>query len=519
MNGLFDPYQEHDACGVGFVAYLDGQSRHDVVSMALSAMARMAHRGGGQGKSGDGAGLLFPLPRDFFLRQWPLLGAHSQCWAVAQLFLPPDSRLRERCLIHMNEHLRRCGLRVEDGRDVPINPDELDRHAQDSMPHMAQLLILPDFARTDSAALADPEEMERRLFLARRYAERAIWSELEQQGNDPRSFYVVSCSCRSIIYKGMLPGSCLGKFYTDLLEADCCAPFAVFHERFSTNILPAWPLAQPFRMVAHNGEINTLRGNVARMNIREAVLASRLLGPELKKALPVINPFTSDSGTLDNVLELLIRSGYDLAHALMMMVPEPFGSTYVMGDNKRAFYEYHSALMEPWDGPSCLVFTDGWRRVGAMLDRNGLRPCRWSVSRNGLVVLGSESGIVRVPEKDIIQYGQLRPRRMIMADVERHHLAPDAEIKGQVIRSRPWRRWLQKHAVRLENLTSDGGIHAPCFPPLERRLQHAGCNTAWLNAILTPMAQNGQEPVCSMGSSQPLPCLSDEPQSLFHWFR
>uniref|UniRef100_UPI003AB60894 glutamate synthase central domain-containing protein n=1 Tax=Desulfovibrio sp. TaxID=885 RepID=UPI003AB60894 len=521
MNGLFDPRREHDACGVGFVAYLDGQSRHDVMHMALGAMTRMAHRGGGDGKNGDGAGILFPLPRDFFLRQWPALSVCAAPWAVAQLFLPRDAALRALCLQRFREIFTACGLRVEDERDVPVREDVLAPAARQTMPGFLQLLVLPDTSSPEAAELHDPEALERRLFLARHMAENLIWKELRRQGQDTRLFYVASCSCRSIVYKGMLPGSRLGEFYTDLTDEDCAAPFAVFHERFSTNTLPSWPLAQPFRLAAHNGEINTLRGNAAHMGVREAVLASPLLGAHLKDALPVINPDTSDSGTLDNVLELLVRAGYTLPHALMMMVPEPFGPTFVMGDNKRAFYEYHSSLMEPWDGPTCLVFTDGWRRVGAMLDRNGLRPCRWSVSRDGLMVLGSESGLVDVSEEDIIQRGQLQPRRMILADVEHHRIAPDAEIKGQVIRSQPWRRWLQKHAVRLETLNGMGeeSDAAHALPPLDRRLRQAGCDSTWQRQVLVPMAENAQEPVCSMGTDKPLPCLSDEPQSLFRWFK
>lgn len=521
MNGLFDPRREHDACGVGFVAYLDGQSRHHVLDMALDAMTRMAHRGGGDGRNGDGAGLLFPLPQDFFLRQWPALSVCAAPWAVAQLFLPRDAALRALCLQCFHEIFNACGLRVEDEREVPVREDVLADAARQTMPAFLQLLVLPDTGTPDAAELHDPEALERRLFLARHMAENRIWKELEAQGQDSRLFYVASCSCRSIVYKGMLPGSRLGEFYTDLTDEDCAAPFAVFHERFSTNTLPSWPLAQPFRLAAHNGEINTLRGNTAHMGVREAVLSSTLLGARLRDALPVINPGTSDSGTLDNVLELLVRAGYSLPHALMMMIPEPFGPTFVMGDNKRAFYEYHSSLMEPWDGPTCLVFTDGWRRVGALLDRNGLRPCRWSVSRDGLVVLGSESGLVDVAEEDVIQRGQLQPRRMILADVEHHRIAPDAEIKGQVIRSQPWRRWLQKHAVRLETLNSMGERETPTapLPPLERRLRQAGCDSAWQRQVLMPMAENAQEPVCSMGTDKPLPCLSDEPQPLFRWFK
>ncbi len=519
MNGLFETHREHDACGVGFAAHLDGIPRHDVIAMSLTAMSRMAHRGGGHGKSGDGAGILFPLPHDFFLRQWPVLKKHPTIWAVAQLFLPRDEMLSSFCQRRFREIFASCGLFVEDEREVPVYPDVLDSKAHETLPGLRQLLIVPNSAAVDAAELADPEGMETRLFLARRIAENSIQIELEKKGQDPRSFYVASCSCRSIVYKGMLPGSRLGEFYADLMEPDCSAPFVVFHERFSTNTMPSWPLAQPFRMAAHNGEINTLSGNKARMSIREAVLSSPKLGPLLKEALPVISPFTSDSGALDNLLELLVRAGYSLSHALMMMIPEPFGSTFVMGDNKRAFYEYHSALMEPWDGPTCLVFTDGWSRVGAMLDRNGLRPCRWSINRNGLVVLGSESGIVDLPENSIVQHGQLRPRRMILADTLRHHLASDAEIKGQVVRSQPWRRWLQKYGVHLEHLNGGTNVNQPQFPPLERRLRHAGCDTAWQKRILVPMTEHAQEPVCSMGTDQPLACLSHSPQTLFHWFK
>ena len=518
MNGLFDPRREHDACGVGFVARLDGQPRHEVVATALTAMARMAHRGGGDGKSGDGAGMLFPLPGAFFLRQWPALAACGTPWGVAQLFLPQDEALAARCLSRFSAAFAACGLHVEDGRDVPVHPEALAQAALDTMPVMRQLLVLPDASAAGEAGAHDDEWMERRLFIARHAAENAVWADLRAAALDPRLFYISSCSCRSIVYKGMLPGARLAEFYEDLNDPDCAAPFAVFHERFSTNTMPSWPLAQPFRVVAHNGEINTLRGNVARMQARQAVLSSRLLGERLADALPVITDFTSDSGTLDNVLELLVRGGYSLPHALMAMIPEPFGAAFVMGDNKRAFYEYHAALMEPWDGPTALVFTDGRRRVGAMLDRNGLRPCRYSVSRDGLVVLGSESGIADASEEGIIQRGQLRPRRMIMADVERHHLAPDAELKGQVIRAQPYRRWLQQHAVRLENLPGAPAEDA-VLPDLALRLRSAGCDGQWIKRVLIPMADNAQEPVESMGNDQTPACLDESAPPLFNYFK
>ena len=515
MKGLFDARREHDACGVGFVARLDGQARHEVMQSALTAMARMAHRGGGDGKSGDGAGMLFPLPKAFFIRQWPQLAQCESLWAVGQLFLPQSAPLRQQVLQSLHQSLSAFGLVVADGRDVPVNAGVLAQPALETMPNMQQMLILP---APDSPAAHDAEAFERLLFLARRTAENTIWAALKQRGVDPRSFYVVSLSCRSIIYKGMLPGGSLGELYNDVLEPDCAAPFAVFHERFSTNTMPAWPLAQPFRLVAHNGEINTLHGNIAHMQARESLLHSDLLGKDFKAALPIITDFISDSGMFDNVLELLVRGGKSLIHALMMMVPEPFGSAFVMGDNKRAFYEFHASLIEPWDGPTALVFTDGYRRVGALLDRNGLRPCRYSVSRDGLVVLGSESGIADLPEEDIIQRGQLRPRRMIMADVQRHHLAPDAELKGQVIRAHPYRRWLQQYAIRLEHLHGNAALQSP-LPPLPQRQAAAGMDAAWINRVLIPMANSAQEPVESMGNDVPLACLDSQPQPLFRYFK
>lgn len=541
MNGMYDHRREHDACGVGFVARLDGVPGHQVVLEALQAMGRLAHRGGhGEGDdTGDGAGILLPLPRAFFLRQWPTLGQEGNNWAVGQLFLPREAALRASLLGIASRCLSSCGFSMADGRDVPVRPEVLGRAVLETMPAMVQILV-----RSETAC-HDAELLERRLYVARRIMEKALADRLRQDGCDPHRAYVVSLSCRSIVYKGMLPGARLADLYPDLREPDFSAPFAVFHERFSTNTLPSWRLAQPFRHIAHNGEINTLRGNVARMKAREAVLSSPLLqdafpermqgterrgmgragmpGPgadrPLEALLPVLDENGSDSAVFDNVLELLVKSGYSLPHALMMMVPEPFGPAFVMGDNKRAFYEYHAALMEPWDGPTAMVFTDGYRRVGALPDRNGLRPCRYSTTRDGLVVLASESGVVDIPPEQLLQRGQLRPRRMLMVDVERHRIAPDAELKGQVIRAHPYRRWLRRHSISLSDLYGDMTVDECSRLDLRLRQRLFGYSEAMFKRILAPMAQNAQEPVEAMGHDVALAVLDTAPQPLFNYFK
>lgn len=522
MPAFYDRSQEHDACGVGFVARLSGAPSHQVITDALTAMERLAHRGGhgATDHAGDGAGLLLPLPRAFFARQWPGLLPHESHWAVGQLFLPRLGEVRQKVMHLVRESCAAAGLEVLDGRDMPLCPEVLAQTARDAMPHMAQILVRPALR---SGVEPDGEALERMLYVARRRMEKAVQTALRQDGHDPRQFTVVSLSARSIIYKGMLPGGRLGDLYPDLRDPSFAAPFAVFHERFSTNTLPSWRLAQPFRCIAHNGEINTLSGNVSRMKLREPVLESSLLGEDLRHVLPVVDEFGSDSAKFDNVLELLVRSGRSLPHALMMMMPEPFGAAFVMGDNKRAFYEYHSVLMDPWDGPTALVFTDGYRRVGAMLDRNGLRPCRYTISRDGYVVLASETGVADLESDRMLQRGQLRPRRMLMVDVERHRVVPDAEIKGRVIREKPYRRWLKQHAVAMQDIVQDDwDAHAvepapPCDPARQRLF--FGFDEATLRQTLLPMARDGQEPVGAMGIDVPLAVLDRRPQRLFNYFK
>ncbi len=525
MSSLFNPLEEHDACGVGFVARLSGVPSHQVIADALTAMARLAHRGGhGDGEnSGDGAGLLMPLPKNFFKRQWPALQTLNAetSFAVGQLFMPQEIYTHAPIMGIIKECLENTHLCLEDERDVPLDVEIVSPAARATMPQMLQILVRPTAKL--SAEKAQGDGFERVLYLARRRMEKGVQAWLKEQGLERNSFYVVSLSARSIIYKGMLPGACLGDLYHDLVDTNFTAPFAVFHERFSTNTLPSWRLAQPFRNLAHNGEINTIRGNGARMLRRQPQMQSKLFGDELQDLFPIIDNTASDSARLDAALELLVRSGYSMAHALMMLLPEPFGTSFVMGDNKRAFYEYHSALMDPWDGPTALVFTDGYSRVGAMLDRNGLRPCRSTVSQDGMVVLASETGVMDVEPERIMGRQQLRPRRMLMVDVAQGRLVSDAEIKGSVVREKPYRRWLNQHGVALVDLMHDDGDKNKAYhnPSDNLALMHNLYNydPDLIKNMLLPMARDSQEPVGAMGHDVPLAILDDGPKTLFNYFK
>ncbi len=525
MSNLFNPLEEHDACGVGFVARLSGVPSHQVIADALTAMARLAHRGahGSGDNSGDGAGLLMPLPRNFFKRQWPTLQAldADSVFAVGQLFMPQEERTHASIMRIIRECLERTKLCLEDERAVPLDVDIVSASARATMPNMLQILVRP--AAGLCAEKACGEGFERTLYLARRRMEKAVQAWLENEGMDRNVFYVVSLSARSIIYKGMLPGACLADLYQDLLDTNFTAPFAVFHERFSTNTLPSWRLAQPFRNVAHNGEINTIRGNGARMLRRQPQMSSKLFGVELQDLFPIIDESASDSARLDGALELLVRSGYSMEHALMMLLPEPFGSAFVMGDNKRAFYEYHAALMDPWDGPTALVFTDGYSRVGAMLDRNGLRPCRSTVSQDGMVVLASETGVMDVEPERIVSRQQLRPRRMLMVDLEHGRIVSDAAIKGHVVREKPYRRWLKQCGIGLADLMHDDGDANSLAQEASTDVSYTQAlfdyDDKRLKSVLLPMARDSQEPVGAMGHDVPLAVLDTQPKSLFEYFK
>ncbi|MBM4018880.1 MAG: glutamate synthase large subunit [Planctomycetes bacterium] len=516
--GLYDPASGHGSCGVGFVARLDAQPHHQVVQDAVQILINLEHRGavGGDKLTGDGAGLLLQIPDAFFRKE---LGATVAAaarrpplpqpggYAVGMVFLPADAALAPRCAAALEAAARDEGAEVLGWRSVPTSADHLGELARSTQPLVRQVLL--------GRGRIAPDSFERKLYVIRRRAEKQVapWT-----GRDAGRFYVASLSSRTIVYKGMLRGSQLVPFYPDLGDPALASAFALVHQRYSTNTLPTWNLAQPLRMLGHNGEINTLRGNVSHMRAREADLASDLLGADLPKLLPAIVEGGSDSAMFDNVLELLVMAGRSLPHAAMMMVPEAWGPKFHMSDDKRAFYEYHAAVMEPWDGPAALVFTDG-RYIGATLDRNGLRPCRYTVTRDGYVVLASETGVLRFGPERILRLGRLQPGKMFLVDLEQHRIVPDNEIKAKVSRQRPYRRWVRDNRIELRGLFTPSDVPTDLAPVVLARQQAFGYTEEELKMVIGPMASRGQEAVGSMGNDAALAVLSDRPQLLFAYFK
>ena len=529
MTKLYDPLEEHDACGVGFVARIDGRADHSLIDDAVSALARMAHRGGAahDPDQADGAGILVPIPRLFMQRVWgTLCGSIPEKYGLGHFFLPKDAHHRERAEEIVESSLRAHGLHALAWRDTPLRTDALPPVGLEGLPVIRQLLVdlsaCPDDAPGNvpgnTFGSAAGEEMERRLYMARRQMETTV---AKAMAFPRRDFHVASLSCRSIVYKGMVSGGQLAALYPDLADRDFMVHFAIFHERYSTNTTPAWRLAQPFRCLAHNGEINTIRSNQMAMRMREPLLASPLFGGGMEHLLPVLDDTGSDSAMLDNAMELLVHGGRSLAHAAMMLVPEPFGKNFIMGDDKRAFYEYHAAVMEPWDGPAALVFTDGHKQIGAVLDRNALRPSRYLVTKDGKFLLASEAGVLDIPAAQVAKRGRLQPRRMLLVDFARRRVVTDAECKGRVIYGKPYRHWMRKHGVHMSDLPMPPRDFEKDFTPLppERAKQLFGYAEEDITDIIIPMAKDAQEPVASMGDDTPLAVLSNKPQLLFRYFK
>ncbi|MFW6169148.1 MAG: glutamate synthase central domain-containing protein, partial [Planctomycetota bacterium] len=510
--GLYDPRWEHDACGIGAAINISGDRDHAIVEHGKQILLNLMHRGaaGADESSGDGAGILLQIPHEFFLGECERLG-HSLPgrgqYGVAMVFFPMDAELRHRCEQLMIEGIKQEGLRIVGRREVPVNHESMGDIAREGEPFIRQIFIAGD-------ALAE-DVLERRLYVARKSIERAARAAL---GERHEEFYIPSMSCKTIVYKGMFLAPQLFGYYHDLSDERIATAFAIVHQRFSTNTFPSWRLAQPFRMIAHNGEINTLRGNANQLQAAERNMACGMLTDDISKILPVLEPGGSDSACFDNAMELLVRAGRSAPHALMMMIPEAFGPKYHISTDKRAFYEYHSAIMEPWDGPAAMVFTDG-RRVGGTLDRNGLRPSRYVVTTDGLVVLASEVGVIDFPPEKVRQKGRLQPGRMFLVDTHEGRIVVDNEIKGKIARQNSYRRWLEDNRIELRGLfhptTSSGRVPGG----LTQRLRAFAYSREDLAMVIGPMAVNGQEPIGSMGTDTPLAVLSERPKLLFGYFK
>ena len=494
-NGLYSFRDEHDACGVGLVARLDNFAEHRIIEMGITVLKRLTHRGaaGGDPETGDGAGLLFSTPDEFFRRVSGVELPPAGQYAAAVIF----GGVGEEKLVE--SILRHEGMTPLVWRTVPVCPEHIGQAARSRLPSIRQLFI-------DGSAFSDQDLFERKLFIARR--------EIEKESND---LYITSMSSRSVVYKGLLLATQIDLFYPDLKEEDIASPLCVVHQRYSTNTFPTWKLAHPFRFLAHNGEINTLRGNLNQLRGREASLASPLFGDEIKKLLPLIDERQNDSACLDNMLELLVASGRSLPHAMLTLLPQAWGKKYHLGRDVRGFFDYHSALMEPWDGPAAVVFSDG-RSAGAMLDRNGLRPARWTLTEDGLFVLASETGVLDFSPESIRRKGRLRPGEMIWCDLENRRLVFDAEIKNRVARRKPYRRWSDENKIMVNGLF-DSIAPSTVRARLTERQRLFGWSREDVELIVQPMAAAGREPTGSMGNDAALAVLSDKPQPLFNYFK
>jgi glutamate synthase domain-containing protein 2/glutamate synthase domain-containing protein 1/glutamate synthase domain-containing protein 3 len=513
-NGLYDKNFEHDACGVGFLVNIDGKRTHSIIRDGYTILVNLTHRGacGCDPETGDGCGMLIQLPHDFFAEEAERLGFSLPApgyYGVGMVFLPRDRESREACIDIMNHAIAEEGQRVLGWREVPRDSSRLGWLARENEPVIQQVFI---GARPGQ----DPMAFERKLYVIRKVA----WNRIRTSslpGKD--DYYVPSMSSRTIVYKGLMLPEAMDKYYLDLANPKVTTALALVHQRYSTNTLPAWPLAHPFRYLAHNGEINTLRGNINMMASREYHLESPVFEPgDIRKLIPIVTAGASDSAIFDNALELLVLGGRSIEHAVAMMIPEPWSGHESMPDDKKAFYEYHACLMEPWDGPASIAFTDGVR-IGAVLDRNGLRPSRYWVTADNQVIMASEVGVLDIPQSKILQKGRLQPGRMFLVDTAEKRIVDDSEIKEKFARRRPYRQWLDTYRLVLPQKVEH--TDAPPQEPaslLERQAAF-GYTQEDLEVIMIPMAKDGKEPVGSMGNDTALAVLSSRPQLLFNYFK
>ncbi|MBJ7901338.1 MAG: glutamate synthase large subunit [Cyanobacteria bacterium RI_101] len=517
-QGLYDPQFEHDACGVGFIVHKKGQKSHSIVEQGLTILLNLDHRGacGCEPNTGDGAGILLQVPHGFLQKAAGAEGItlpEAGQYGVGNIYSSPDRDSREAGRRLFEQVAAQEGLTVLGWRDIPTDNSSLGETAKASEPFMQQVFI----AR--SAELTDDLAFERKLFVLRKLAHTAI----RVPGADP-FWYIASLSARTLVYKGMLMPVQVGQYYPDLQDPAMDSALALVHSRFSTNTFPSWERSHPYRYIAHNGEINTLRGNINWMQARQSLFASPLFGADMEKIKPVINVAGSDSTIFDNALELLYLAGRSLPEAVMMMIPEPWSAHESMSAEKKAFYQYHACLMEPWDGPASIAFTDG-TMMGAVLDRNGLRPSRYYVTKDDLVIMASEAGVLPIEPERVLEKGRLQPGRMFLVDMEAGRIIDDAEIKQEIVTAQPYGQWLQENLVPLEKLPFDSAQGASPTPnpqpliPLRQRQLAFGYTFEELRLLLTPMARDGVEAVGSMGADTPLAVLSDKPKLLYNYFQ
>src|ERR1700726_588671 len=513
-EGLYDPSLEKDSCGVGFIANIKGKKSHQIVCDAIKILCNLEHRGavGADPRAGDGAGILVQIPHAFFARKTKELGFRLPQpgeYAVGAVFMPREKAWRKVIQSIITDQIKAEQLTMLGWRDVPVDNSSLGETVKPTEPAHMQVFI------GRGPHIKNEEEFERRLYILRKSISQAIYLRRDR---GLAGYYPVSMSCRTIVYKGMFLADQLGKYYPDLHEPDFESALALVHQRFSTNTFPTWSLAHPYRMIAHNGEINTLRGNVNWMAARQASVHSKLYGKDISRLWPISYEGQSDTACFDNGLEFLVQGGYSLAHAVMMMIPEAWAGNPLMDEQRRAFYEYHAAIMEPWDGPAAIAFTDG-RQIGATLDRNSLRPARYLVTSDDRIVMASEMGVLKIPEEQIVTKWRLQPGKMLLVDLEQGRLIPDDEIKAQLAKNHPYREWLDSTQIVLEELPDAPTKGMRSNLPLLDRQQAFGYTQEDITILMTPMASTGEEANGSMGNDTPISALSDKPKQLFTYFK
>ena len=533
-HGLYSPSQEHDACGVGFVAHIKGHKSHAIVQQGLKILENLDHRGavGADKLMGDGAGILIQLPDALYREEMAKHGVDLPPpgeYGVGMVFLPKEHASRLACEQALERAVKAEGQVLLGWRDVPVNRDmPMSPTVREKEPILRQIFI----GRGNDVIVQDA--LERKLYVIRKTASAAIQN---LHLTHSKEYYVPSMSSRTVVYKGLLLADQVGTYYLDLQDTRCVSALGLVHQRFSTNTFPEWPLAHPYRYVAHNGEINTVKGNYNWMKAREGVMSSPVLAADLQKLYPISFADQSDTATFDNCLELLTMAGYPISQAMMMMIPEPWENHTTMDERRRAFYEYHAAMLEPWDGPASIVFTDG-RQIGATLDRNGLRPSRYCITDDDLVIMGSESGVLPVPENKIVRKWRLQPGKMFLIDLEQGRMIDDEELKSGLANSKPYKQWIENLRVKLDDVVSDvvsaagpsQGAKAPSGgseahevasvgATLLDRQQAFGFTQEDIKFLIAPMAASGEEALGSMGNDSPLAVLSDKNKPLYNYFK